>query len=70
MNVLATMIPGPNTIIESATGITDGDAQLYRWELPRLGFKYEAWVSYSGDYTLAKSEMWRAFEAHRKEQAK
>lgn len=57
MNFLAHTMHNPNAVIETPTGEKRGDAQLYRWECKPIDFKFEAWVSFSGDYTQAKSEM-------------
>jgi hypothetical protein len=50
---------GKNTIVETATGKKDGYCQLYTWECKSLNFKFEAWISYLGDYSLAVSKMRR-----------
>lgn len=57
MNNLAHTMHNPNVVTEIATGIRNGDSQLYRWECARFNFKFEAWVSWTGDYSLAKSKM-------------
>lgn len=49
--------PNEYSVVEEATGIRNGYSQLYRWSCEAIGFQFEAWVSYQGDYSLAKSQM-------------